>query len=600
MGFKHGNRMKRASPSTIALSAALMAIATLIPTPGRAAAPSAEETTQFDVRRFVCPLGGAEFSQDVGYFSLALVAFADGSWLGDVHIDAQIPECPGNGLLLIPDYLGTDESSKLSYLDYTPEQLAQLPALLKSAEFRRQREYSRHDGAQWLATRLGLPAQTRWELLRRGSWATVDPAERKRRVTRLVDEGPALIDGFDTPEANKRVARFYVANALRELGRFDEAHSLLDSIVASLRNDPDSETAQSLRSMGPAIADLGEAIEARDDDRFPVGMSSDKWASKVCGGGPLPPPYGPMTDNARAACERRQQESAASAAAFQEAARLREHPEELERQCQATPEGQRPLGLAQACLMSQGQRDEKAGHELALRQAGKVAADCQATPQQSQQGPLFYACISFQTLLGSQLEKLLTEDDVAHKIVCADAGRPEDRASYATLACDGSERTRAARAVERLLADPKTLDAACATTPEQERGLALYSACSQRRIDLARADAERLAGDEKAYAAACAEIDARRRGVLNWNPSPEEQRCADAKRMRERELERAARAASTQSPPKLHRPIDDPPDLNLYHPDSGLNREAQALARKIVATAKAEGTYPKRQAGDRY
>ena len=64
------------------------------------AKPSGEK---FDVRHFTCPLGGKAFDQDVGYFAFPLVTLPDGSWLGDNMIDAQIPVCPDNGLVLLPD-----------------------------------------------------------------------------------------------------------------------------------------------------------------------------------------------------------------------------------------------------------------------------------------------------------------------------------------------------------------------------------------------------------------------------------------------------------------------------------------------------------------
>ena len=49
-----------------------------------------EQPATFDVREFVCPLGGEHFTQDVGYFSLGTVQFVDGSWLGDTRIDVRL------------------------------------------------------------------------------------------------------------------------------------------------------------------------------------------------------------------------------------------------------------------------------------------------------------------------------------------------------------------------------------------------------------------------------------------------------------------------------------------------------------------------------
>lgn len=265
-------------------------------------APSTEPA-RFDVREFVCPLGDAKFSQDVGYLSMPLVQFPDGSWLGDIGIDAQIPECPANGLLLLPDYdQATSVGSRLGYRAFTPEQLERLPALLRSAPFEALRVKGRHERALWLATQLGLPAKVRWELLVRSSWATADAAERRRLVERLAAEGPALIKEFEADAPGALGARVLVANALRELGRFDEARARIDAILASLDGRAGIDGPDDMRALVSMLGRMDEVIEARDDDRFPVGMASARWAREVCSGRPLPAPHGVMTKNARAAC----------------------------------------------------------------------------------------------------------------------------------------------------------------------------------------------------------------------------------------------------------------------------------------------------------
>lgn len=266
------------------------------------AAPGTEPA-RFDVREFVCPLGDAKFSQDVGYLSMPLVQFPDGSWLGDIRIDAQIPECPANGLLLIPDYdKATSVGARLGYRTFTLEQLERLPALLRSAPFEALRAKSRHERAQWLATQLGLPAKVRWELLVRSSWAAADAVERRRLVERLTAEGPQLIREFEADALGALGARVLVANALRELGRFDEARAQIDAILAPLDRNVGIDGPDDMRALVSMLGRLDKVIEARDDDRFPVGMASARWAREICGGRPLPAPYGPMTKNARAAC----------------------------------------------------------------------------------------------------------------------------------------------------------------------------------------------------------------------------------------------------------------------------------------------------------
>lgn len=260
------------------------------------------EPAKFDVREFVCPLGGAKFTQDVGYLSMPLVQFPDGSWLGDIHIDAQIPECPENGLLLIPDHGKSSADTRISYRAFSPEQLERLPAMLRSPAFEALRPRSRHERAEWLAAQLGLPAGIRWELLVRSSWATADATERRRLVARLAAEGPQLIKEFEPDAMATLRAWVLVANALRELGRFDEARARIDAILAPLDRNVGIDGPDDMRALVSMLGRMDKVIEARDDDRFPIGMSSARWAREVCGGQPLPAPYGVMTKNARAAC----------------------------------------------------------------------------------------------------------------------------------------------------------------------------------------------------------------------------------------------------------------------------------------------------------
>ncbi|QIG53861.1 hypothetical protein G6N82_06565 [Altererythrobacter sp. BO-6] len=76
----------------LALAAAVFAMLTSF-----TAVPVAAQNdgTAFDVRSFTCPLGGANFSQDVGYYALPVLTMPDGSWLGDTEIGVQIPDLPG-------------------------------------------------------------------------------------------------------------------------------------------------------------------------------------------------------------------------------------------------------------------------------------------------------------------------------------------------------------------------------------------------------------------------------------------------------------------------------------------------------------------------
>jgi hypothetical protein len=232
------------------------------------------------------------------------------------------------------------------------------------------------------------------------------------------------------------------------------------------------------------IAQMRETIGYRDDDRFPVDLSYEKWASRVCAGQALPPPYGPMTANAEAACARREREREADRAVSEEASRLQENPQELARQCERTAEQARSPALAQACWPIDFERDRKAGEALVLRQPRRVAADCEATPQIERDGALRSACSLYESALEGALQDRLIEDDAAYAIICQDGRTPPDRAGFADMACSGAERIRTERAVAALLADPVALDASCAATAQNDRGPSLYMACAERSRNL--------------------------------------------------------------------------------------------------------------------
>lgn len=589
----------------------LSALAVLLsPLPGTAA--TADAPAGFDVRGFVCPIGGQSFSQDVGYPSLALVQFPDGSWLGDAAIDAQIPECPGNGLVLIPDFDSTADSSRLTYRSYTPEQQARLPALVASEAYRRLGEQGRYERALWLATQLNLSAWTRWQLMVRASWATIDPVERKRRVARVAEDGPALIDAIDALESQKLGERLLVANALRELGRFEAALAVLGAIVAAIPEDADLRDPENTQALHGNIFRMQKTIEYRDDDRFPVDLAYQKWASRICAGQDLPPPYGPMTDNARAACARREREREADRAVSEQASRLQENPQELARRCETTPEGERNPALTQACWPIDFERDRKAGETLILRDPRKVAADCEATPQIGRNGALRSACSFYESALELALQERLIEDDAAYAIICDDGRTPPDRAGFADMACSGAERIRNDRAVARLLADPVALDAACAATAADDRKLPLYMACGERTRNLFDAEVKRLAADGAAYAAACAKV------VQPKDPYAERDRaqrlCAEVEEAIERNAEKASMATATAAaeaaaegavaeingdqPPAARVEMPMSPVDALFEPDSELNAIAREAAERVIATAKAERTYPKSRRGD--
>jgi hypothetical protein len=572
-----------------AVSALLLLAAAPAPAPAGQAEPEV-----YDQRHFTCPVGGKSFTQDVGYSALPFVTFSDGSYLGDEHIDAQIPVCPDNGLVILPDYRAMEApgTDRMIYADYSPAELARLPALIADPAYAALKPDGRHIQALWLATRLGRPALYRFILLQRATWAATDPGLRRRLVARLAEEGPALIEAAGLPDRSRRHSTYFIVNALRELGRFDEALALLEKVesqgppvLAPL--DPDNTYGADYYA--PLMR---KVIAERDMDRFPVRLMPAKWERAVCNEAEeLPPPYGPRTAATRTACARlaaeRARESAEYQADLKEAKRLRRDPAALDRACAATPEARRSGGLASACNSLAFERDSAAA-DLLVRDGPRLAAACEATPAGQWEGALKYGCSSYTSAVIGALEQALAEGDAAYLILCpggADAYL-HDRDLTVSLACKGAAESRYEKLIDSMLADPVALDAKCAGIDEQEQS-DLANACAQRAGDLEQAEGERIAGDDTAFAEKCGRFRRELSKLDDFgleDTSDELRFCRIVKNLRERR----------NSPASLDAALADGIDDDT----SSLSIEARARAAAIIARAKAEGTYPKVSSDD--
>jgi hypothetical protein len=568
-----------------------------------APAPAAESQAEpyvFDQREFACPVGGAKFTQDVSYSTFSLVTFPDGSYPGDERIDAEIPVCPDNGLVILPDFaaMAAPGNNSMIYADYSAAELASLPALIVDPTYAALKPDGRHIQALWLATRLGRPAFTRFNLLQRATWAAVDPALRRRLVARLAEEGPGLIDAADLPDQSRRHYRFFIVNALRELGRFDEALALIDAIERQgppVRAPVDPDNMYGPDEYAPQMRAL---IAEKDMERYPVRLMPPKWAASACGGEDMRPPYGPLSATSKAACKRRAAEQAREAAeidaAMEEEEKLRRNPAALDRACAATPEAQRRGGLAMACRSVAYERDKAAGDAMA-KDGPRLAAACEATPEDRRDGALRHGCEQYETVLAVALEGLLVDDDTAYGILCPEDGivHPVDRAAVLDQACTRIRELRHNKDIDRMLADPAALDAKCASLSEDDEFTELASACLRRAGDIEQAERERIAGDDAAFARKCARFGRRLSEPANYDGYEREsdalEYCWSLQDIRERPRRQAAMEAA----------LDADFAGSIFAETSSLMIEARARAAAMIAKAKVEGTYPKRLPGDR-
>jgi hypothetical protein len=612
--------------------ALIAAVLALLAQPAQVSAKPADKPEEYSVEAFTCPLTGTAFKQEVGYSAFPLITMPDGSWLGDTQIGVQIPVCPDDGLVLLPE-LGQSDGDKLAYHDYTAEERAKLGALMADPEYSALKADGRYAQAYWLATKLGRPGEDRFFMLQRATWATSDPALRRKLVALLAADGEAVIATYTASEALKRLHLVYVASALRELGRFEEAAALLDRIEASgppvlKPDDPDS-----LFGPGAFAPELRQAIAEQDDGRFPAAMLPGKMVTDICEE-QLKMLYGPTSTATKAACKARRareaQEANESQAAFDEVANWREKPAERDKACAATPTERRSRGLAMACNSVENARDELAATEL-VKDGSALAAACAATPENKLEGPLFYGCSSYNIALESALSDAIAIDDAAWTRICQmrGDGYVADMNRHVQMACHQAATKRIDLDKARMLANPAKLDADCVNTPEEQMHGNLYAACLDRKSQLRQAAIDLRVKDPAEFQKRCGQFG-KTNSVSNdtYGLSDEQEVCRNAWRLRENTRARAEaearglvcgfdviysperpncvtkaeherqlaedrdRAESNVEMQALMRQ-DDRFDVN-----SSMSQAARVEAAGIIAGAKAAGTYPKRKPGD--
>lgn len=232
------------------LAAAVAAIA-LAAGPVSAGMPVTEEMT--------CPIGGGKFSFTTTASYSTYGERPDGKPYGSWTFPLALPECPDNGLVL--------------YKEYTPEEVAKLEPLVASEAYQALRkEDTPYYRAYWLMKAMELgPDRYLWALLQ-ASWEAQDKPElRKRYLAELVQASATV-----TPrpaDLNWIGMEGRAINALRELGRFDEASARLAELpLAELEAAGDTPEAKSRRGWHAFFTAIKPAIERKDSSIEPLDM----------------------------------------------------------------------------------------------------------------------------------------------------------------------------------------------------------------------------------------------------------------------------------------------------------------------------------------
>ena len=240
-----------------------------------------------------CPVGGKSFTHTTTGSYSTWGYRPDGKPYGSWDFPMQLPKCPGNGLVIFDDF--------------TKAEVKRLELLVESAEYRAIRDKeTNYYLAAWLMERLGRPAiDIAWAIVQ-ASWQADGRPELKRRYQAdYVDRIRKLEKSGDGTDWLFMQAR--AVNGLRELGRFDEAGALLQSLdlapldVAvpaektgaatpsglgrTVLNYEEIEAAKRKRDFLDQFKQLGALIEARNPVSEPLHMIPMREAAELCRNG---------------------------------------------------------------------------------------------------------------------------------------------------------------------------------------------------------------------------------------------------------------------------------------------------------------------------
>lgn len=242
-------------------------------------------------RATTCPVGGEKFDAPALMHYSTFGALPDGQPVGSIAFPILLAECPGNGLVIFDEF--------------TPEQALKLGPLVASDAYKALRgAESSYYRAYWLADALGNGKQAAWLLLS-ATWEAknTDPAGERARRYNAAFAAAAMALPADAKDFASIALRARAANALRELGRFDEAETLRASvIVAPDAGGADENATENRAGWAGYLSRLAGPVARKDAGRTPIDMIGDDEASFQCLGKefaakfnqPVPPPLTPF------------------------------------------------------------------------------------------------------------------------------------------------------------------------------------------------------------------------------------------------------------------------------------------------------------------
>ncbi|HEX8645147.1 MAG TPA: hypothetical protein VF702_14655 [Allosphingosinicella sp.] len=213
-----------------------------------------------------CPIGDRTFAFVTTASYSTWGARPDGKPFGSWEFPLALPECPDNGLVVYQEF-DRDEIARLRPLVASPE----YQALRRSGDTPYYRAY-------WLMRRMGAPVPTQLWVLVQASWqAEGVPALRRRYQEELIERGPELGEPRDDVGLAMRAR---VINALRELGRFEEAEALIRATPLEIARD--SAEVRPTEDWRGHYRRLAIIVARRDASIEPIDMIPRREAMRRC------------------------------------------------------------------------------------------------------------------------------------------------------------------------------------------------------------------------------------------------------------------------------------------------------------------------------
>ncbi|HYW14582.1 MAG TPA: hypothetical protein VE891_00320 [Allosphingosinicella sp.] len=254
---------------SLVLSAAVAVLA--FPAVGALGAP-------IPARAMTCPIGGGSFQFQPIAPPVVAGERPDGRPVGGMKFPIALPECPDNGLVL--------------YKEYDPGEVAKLKPLMESEAYAALRkDGTQYYRAYWLMREMGQPPERYLWALTQATWeAESKPELRKRYLEELVEASAKVPPR--PGDLNWIGMEGRAINALRELGRFDEALARLDKVPLAGLDAPAPTGAEatsqavaqarSRRGWRTYFTAIRPAIERRDSSIEPLDLLPRRVAADRC------------------------------------------------------------------------------------------------------------------------------------------------------------------------------------------------------------------------------------------------------------------------------------------------------------------------------